>query len=258
MEIFENEGLVATFFGATTVGTVRVRYVVRNREGRLVYGGMDIAAGGGNLVFSAVAAVPPGSLLAISAQVTGGTIGWGQARIACHLQRLPFALDGVPRLVFDKPLSDTVLADWSLSQGGGVVSEGGAVQTLGGANPGAGAEFIFTPGGIAVTELVFVHLTLITDATVVNRLVGLNILGSATVLGNLRSAGVQPASQTINYRWANGMSGGAFVSAVNTMNLPRTSLGTLGWRTNTLNIQAGDAFSEIAFGLRFRLLLALQ
>lgn len=122
----------------------------------------------------------------------------------------------------------------------------GQLITTSSGNPAAGVEVVQSLGSSVWTLLKIVFFTLVTDATVANRQVHLEIVRAGLVLALLPAAAIQTASQTQTYTWAAGLSSIADpIGLTQSMGLPTDIVLIPGSVISsvTTNLQPGDDFS---------------
>lgn len=121
----------------------------------------------------------------------------------------------------------------------------GAIRSITGADPAAGAEFSETVPTAARWRLMGVAFTLVTDATVANRIPNLIVDDGAAEILRVSAAAAQTASTTIEYSAiAGGYSGGSGATRIN-LPLPADLILSAGYRvrSETNAIVAGDNYS---------------
>jgi hypothetical protein len=130
---------------------------------------------------------------------------------------------------------------------------GGALRTIAGATPAAGAEISETVPTGARWQLVSFMATLSASATVATREPLLTFDDGATVYAFFPSAATQAASSTVRRIYGAGFGAVSTVS-VNAYQVPLPSPAVLGSghriRTNTLSIQGTDQYSAIQYMVR--------
>jgi hypothetical protein len=130
---------------------------------------------------------------------------------------------------------------------------GGALRSITGTTPAAGAEISETVPTGARWELLAFKALLTASATVANRLARLTIDDGVNVFWDTPSNTAQTASQAIGYRWAQGLAQQFADSITNQFQAFPGGLRLLGGsriRTTTTNIQAGDQWSAVQYLVR--------
>jgi len=127
----------------------------------------------------------------------------------------------------------------SLQSGRGATSLGFTVD------PGAGVEISHTVGDLRRGELRAMRFTLVTDATVANRRVLVEVVRSGNIIARTAAALVQTASLTFNYNVAPWGESGDNRNGEILVNFPPGILLSSGdiIRTVTPGLQAGDNYS---------------
>lgn len=135
----------------------------------------------------------------------------------------------------------------------------GSVYTVAGSDPAAGAEVTYTVGSGQALLLKGIRFALVTDATVANRVVALQIKDDAGVVVFETSAAInQAASLTYTYTFAAGL--GYRDTAISTgltlgVGIPDDLLLPAGWTivTSTTLIKAGDNYgAPVIFGVLYQ------
>lgn len=123
------------------------------------------------------------------------------------------------------------------------------IETI--SNPAAGAEFTWTPTHRMVEELCWVRADLVTDANVANRQPGLRITTPAGQPLIWHGANVQAASLTRNWLWSQHDIAPTATGTILHNNIPGALWCAAGiLASNTVNLQAGDQWSNISIGWR--------
>jgi hypothetical protein len=118
----------------------------------------------------------------------------------------------------------------------------GFTRLVTGTNPGAGIEIIETVPTNARWRLLSIAASLVTDATVTNRLPSLVLDDGASIYARIPAAAVQVASLTTLYTWAVGAVNNAVATSVSAAPAPQGVMLMGGHRIRTLtaNIAGGD------------------
>lgn len=120
------------------------------------------------------------------------------------------------------------------------------------ADPGAGNEFTYTPTAGIRVKIISGTFLFTTDATVVNRSVYYEFIVSAVSMGILQHSTLQTATQARYYNLIPGYRDDPFAVGSQWVfpwdpNIQFDSTHSL--RVNALNMQAGDAFINIALNI---------
>jgi hypothetical protein len=130
---------------------------------------------------------------------------------------------------------------------------GGALRSITGTTPAAGAEISETVPTGARWELISIMAQLVTSATVANRISTLLLDDGANVFARSQSRNNATASSTTRPAWMAGVNGQAELDASTiAIGLPiglRLSSG-FRIRTLTINIQVGDQYSAVQYLVR--------
>lgn len=197
--------------------------------------------------------LPPGWLLNAQAVVTGGTPVLGQT-----FARLSIAHgDGA---VGDESIAlcaDYITAKQPISYPGSLVTDptdgAGALRSIAGATPGAGAEISETVPTGARWELLAFRAQLVTAAAVANRVPVLTLDDGTTVYAASPAGLAQAATLTEKYTWAQAYPQPAAIAAAEVV-APLPNNIRLGSghriRTATANIQGADQYSAIQYLVR--------
>lgn len=133
------------------------------------------------------------------------------------------------------------------------LDSGGALRSITGTNPAAGAEISETVPTGARWELIAIKFTLTTSATVANRLVSLTLDDGVNIFCISGGNQSEPASTVFVYSWSEGLAGG-LVTPTNAISfsLPNPNRLPAGARirTQTGAIQAGDQYSAVQYLVR--------
>lgn len=131
----------------------------------------------------------------------------------------------------------------------------GAIRSITGATPGAGAEISETVPTGARWELLAFTATLTTSVTVINRVAALRLDDGANVFTQTQAATNAQASSLTPYVWMPGTN--QFTGNNGVVHLPLAAGVSLGpgfrLRTLTQNLQAGDQWSLVQYLVRERI-----
>ena len=119
-------------------------------------------------------------------------------------------------------------------------------------DPAAGAEISVTVPGRAVWHVHAIRFTLVTDATVDNRIPILEIDDGQNIFASIPPPSVQTASITRPMSYYVGSERNSSFDASMMMPLPHSLIMLPGWRirTSTVNLQAGDNYSAPVLYIR--------
>ena len=165
----------------------------------------------------------------------------------CYV-RITLLMDGEPvQRLASAYLTDSKTLSWPPGQYEGFTEGPGLIYQYAATNPGAGAEVLVTVPTNARWRLIALKLNLITDATVVDRSIKINVDDVAVAFYN---SGVSPIVAASLTRFIHFIAGYTIVEAAfdatgyMRMPLPLDLYLFQGWRiqTSTGNIQDGDLF----------------
>ena len=253
MMILENEGLVVSVISLRIAGSFDVRWVARHLSGRIVHGGGNITTTAALTLGQARLPVAAGELLFLSVRCRTSSVQFGSARCSAVVQQLPTAGDSTPRLLFDLPVAQNYLAQWSATQGAGSVNHPDPIGWIFGADPGVGVDYILVPADFVMTELMWLGFQLTNDATVATRWPAVAPIGGTAGSGNWYSPIGMTAGQQFNLRFAQNLTPANFSAFQIQAAIPGPAVNGSGVRTNVNNLQAGDNIHEITVGFRWRL-----
>ena len=170
----------------------------------------------------------------------------------CYV-RVTLLLDGEPvQRLSAGYLTDSKTMSWPPGVFEAFTDGPGLIRILTGTNPAAGAEITETVPTNAKWRLKSVSFSLVADATVVNRTIGLALDDGATTYMLITAGAVQTAGQTKFYNYISGyperetaFDGQAYIRTPLPPNLDVFQ----GWRfrTATISLQAGDDLSAASF-----------
>ena len=120
----------------------------------------------------------------------------------------------------------------------------GAIRSITGTDPAAGAEILETVPTDARWHLMSLFLIFVTDATVANRNTTLTLDDGAAVYTRVATGATQAASNTRNYTFAPGLPHAVLLNQAFLVPLPEQLRQSAGHRIQTVTqtIQAGDDF----------------
>lgn len=123
----------------------------------------------------------------------------------------------------------------------------GAIRSVSGRDPAAGAEISITVPAGAVWRVLGLRFELVTDATAADRQVDLLIDDGANTLLRIEPPAVQAASLTRGYNCGPGLPARTVLTSQFLMPLPVDTLLAGEWRirTVTANLQAADNFGAV-------------
>lgn len=202
---------------------------------------------------STIFVTPEGWLLGGEVFVSGATPAIGQTYVVLEIVRglgssaLPLQVIAAGYVSAKQPLPFPNQQMYSTLDGGG------ALRSIAGTTPGAGAEISETVPTGARWQLLAFAATLAANATVANRIPALLIDDGATAIVRASSQVNQPASNTFNYSWANGWTVSNLGATSNiSCALPVSAFAGGGYRfrTATSGIQVGDQYSAVQYLVR--------
>jgi hypothetical protein len=194
-----------------------------------------------------------GWLLNAQVIVSAGTPVDGQTWARLSLVRgLTSVADESFTLVSDTLTVGKAIA-WPSGAVRGPLDGAGAIRSISGTTPGAGAEVSETvPAGARWQVLSFMS-TLVTSATVASRVAAMTLDDGTNIFWRNEATVVQAATNTRIRCWTNGY--GAIVNGngtSDTVALMQNAMLLAGFRirTNTVSIQAGDQYSAVQYLVR--------
>jgi hypothetical protein len=188
-----------------------------------------------------------GFLLSLTVEEVGTVVRRGRLFVQVAIDR-GGAVGGIPtELLVSDYATDNQVLGWP----GGLLRSSldgpGLLGIATGSDPAAGAEISLTVPTNVRYRLIFARFSLVTDATVADRRVHVQVDDGNTLLLELAAADVQAAGLTRNYNCAiDGFARAAQGSEI-FLPLPADLLLFQAWRFRTLttNLQAGDNFSVV-------------
>jgi hypothetical protein len=248
-----DDNILVTSFNAAAGVTLSLRSRSLSLDNRFIFGGDAQTPNTDRTAKTTQISTPDGWLLGLNVFVTAGTPLIGQCYVKVELVR---GL-GSGQLVSQVICAGYVTAKQPLTWPGGTslssVDGPGAVRAIVGASPGAGAEFSETVPTGARWELIALQATLVTNATVANRIPvlilddGTNNDFASPMVGN------EDASKTWVNAWGQGAASVFSTTAVCALGaLPVNTRLIAGSRIRSLTtaIAAGDQWSAPKYIVR--------
>jgi hypothetical protein len=253
MMIRINEGVVVSVMTFRQTGDFDVRWVVRDKSGRLINGGGTISVLAVLTLAQGRFSMAEGDLLYVSVRCKTSTVAFGSARVSAVVQQLPLAGDSVVRSLFDLPVGNAFLAQWSSTQGAGTANNPDPVGWFFGTDPGLGSDWTQTLADWVITELVWVGFQFTCSAAVATRWPIVQIQSGTAASTQWALATGMTAGQQFNLRFGSFLQPATFTAFQIQASLPPVSIAATGLRTQINNLQAGDNVHEITVGCRWRL-----